>query len=63
MTKIQKVLRDIENLRDFYKRTRLLRDGIKKKDLQRSKASEKKSLERMERENEITNNIRHAVIQ
>jgi hypothetical protein len=33
MTKIQKVVRDIENLQDFYKRTRLLRARIKKKGL------------------------------
>ncbi len=31
MTKIQKVLREIENLRDFYKRTKSLRERIKKK--------------------------------
>jgi hypothetical protein len=37
MTKIQKVLRDIQNLRDFYKRTQLLRVRIKKKDLERLK--------------------------
>lgn len=33
MTKIQKVVRDIENLQDFYKRTKLLRARIKKKGL------------------------------
>jgi type I site-specific restriction endonuclease len=33
MTKIQKVVRDIENLQDFYKRTKLLRTRIKKKGL------------------------------
>jgi hypothetical protein len=37
MTKIQKVVRDIENLQDFYKRTRLLRARIKKKGLGRKK--------------------------
>jgi len=37
MTKIQKVVRDIRNLQDFYKRTQLLRARIKKKDLERSK--------------------------
>jgi len=33
MSKIQKVIRDIEDLQDFYKRTRLLRARIKKKGL------------------------------
>jgi hypothetical protein len=33
MTKIQKVVREIENLRDFYKRTKSLRDRIKKKNV------------------------------
>ncbi len=37
MTKIQKVLRDIHNLQDFYKRTQLLRVRIKKKGLERLK--------------------------
>ncbi len=37
MTKIQKVLRDIQNLQDFYKRTQLLRVRIKKKGLERLK--------------------------
>ncbi|MBW2368901.1 MAG: hypothetical protein JRH15_13555 [Deltaproteobacteria bacterium] len=40
MTKIQKVVRDIQNLQDFYKKTKLLRDRIKKKDLERSKAEQ-----------------------
>ena len=31
MTKIEKVIRDINNLQDFYKRTRLLRSRIKTK--------------------------------
>ena len=31
MTKIEKVIRDISNLQDFYKRTRLLRSRIKTK--------------------------------
>ncbi|MBF0099342.1 MAG: hypothetical protein HQK77_00390 [Desulfobacterales bacterium] len=31
MTKIQKVVREIENLQDFYKRTKLLRMRIKEK--------------------------------
>ncbi len=37
MTKIEKVVRDIENLRDFYKRTGRLRARIKKKGLERAK--------------------------
>jgi type I restriction enzyme S subunit len=37
MTKIRKVVRDIENLQDFYKRTKLLRARIKKKGLGREK--------------------------
>jgi chromosome condensin MukBEF MukE localization factor len=40
MTKIQKVVRDIQNLQDFYKRTKLLRARIKKKDLERSKVEQ-----------------------
>jgi hypothetical protein len=40
MKKIQKVLRDIENLRDFYKRTEVLRTKIKKKGLARMKAEQ-----------------------
>ncbi len=40
MEKIQKVLRDIENLRDFYKRTKALRTKIKKKGLERIKAEQ-----------------------
>jgi len=36
MTKIQKVVREIENLQDFYKRTKLLRTRIKKKDSERT---------------------------
>jgi hypothetical protein len=35
MTKIQKVLRDIKNLQDFFKRTQLLRTRLKKKGLER----------------------------
>jgi hypothetical protein len=34
MTKIQKVLRDIQNLQDFYKKTQLLRTRLKKKSLE-----------------------------
>ena len=40
MTKIQKVVRDIQNLQDFYKRTKSLRTRIKKKDLERSKVKQ-----------------------
>ena len=40
MKKIQKVLRDIENLRDFYKRTEVLRTKIMKKGLARMKAEQ-----------------------
>lgn len=40
MTKIQKVVRDIQNLQDFYNRTKLLRARIKKKDLERSKVEQ-----------------------
>ena len=40
MTKIQKVVRDIQNLQNFYKRTKLLRARIKKKDLDRSKVEQ-----------------------
>ncbi len=38
MAKIQKVVRDIRNLQDFYKKTTLLRERIKKKDVERSKS-------------------------
>ncbi len=43
MTKIQKVVRDIENLQDFYKRTKLLRARIKKKGLGRKKIEQQDS--------------------
>jgi hypothetical protein len=43
MTKIQKVVRDIQNLQNFYKRTKLLRARIKKKDLERSKVEHQAS--------------------
>jgi hypothetical protein len=43
MTKIQKVVRDIENLQDFYKRTRLLRPRIKKKGLGHKKIKQQNS--------------------
>ena len=33
MTKIERVLRDIQDLRDFYKKTKPLRTRIKKKGL------------------------------
>ena len=41
MTKIQKVVRDIQNLQDFYKRTKLLRARIKKKGLENVPKSNK----------------------
>lgn len=37
MTRIVRVVRDIQNLQDFYKRTKALRSSIKKKGLERSK--------------------------
>ncbi|MCP4109013.1 MAG: hypothetical protein GY749_26360 [Desulfobacteraceae bacterium] len=37
MTKIQKVVREIEDLRDFYKKTKSLRDNIKKSETERLK--------------------------
>jgi len=40
MNKIQKVVRDIQNLQDFYKKTKLLRGRIKKKDLERYKVKQ-----------------------
>jgi hypothetical protein len=40
MTKIQKVLRNIQNLQDFYKRTQSLRVRIKKKGLERLKVEQ-----------------------
>jgi hypothetical protein len=40
MTKIQKVLRDIQNLQDFFKRTQLLRTRLKKKGLERLKTEQ-----------------------
>ena len=40
MTKIQKVLRDIRNLQDFYKRTQSLRTRLKKKGLERLKTEQ-----------------------
>jgi len=42
MTKIEKVIRDINNLQDFYKRTRLLRSQIKAKTSMQLKKAEKK---------------------
>ncbi len=38
MTKIEKVLRDIQDLQDFYKRTKSLRARIKKKELERNRS-------------------------
>jgi hypothetical protein len=50
MTKIQKVLREIENLRDFYKRTQVLRERIQKKAAERVKAEQQdKRNEKVER--------------
>ena len=40
MTKIQKVVKDIQNLQNFYKRTKLLRARIKKKELDRTKVEQ-----------------------
>jgi hypothetical protein len=40
MTKIQKVLRDIQNLQDFFKRTQLIRTRLKKKGLERLKTEQ-----------------------
>jgi rRNA-processing protein FCF1 len=37
MTKIQKVVREIEKLQDFYKRTESLRSRIQKKELENLK--------------------------
>jgi hypothetical protein len=37
MTKIQKVLEEIQDMQDFYKRTKSLRTRIKENDLERSK--------------------------
>jgi len=42
MTKIEKVIRDINNLQDFYKRTRLLRSRIKTKTSTQLKNAEQK---------------------
>lgn len=42
MTKIEKVIRDINNLQDFYKRTRLLRSRIKTKTSTQLKKAEQK---------------------
>jgi hypothetical protein len=51
MTKIQKVLRDIENLRDFYKRTQFLRTRLKKKSLERLKDEQNKQTNGSDTEN------------
>jgi len=42
MTRIEKVLRDISNLQDFYKKTGLLRSQIKAKSSMQLKNAEKK---------------------
>ncbi len=49
MTKIEKVLRDIQNLRDFYKRTMALRQRIKEKTAPRSPNAKKVGLPENER--------------
>lgn len=51
MTKIEKVLRDIQNLRDFYKRTRVLRTRLKKKSLERLKDEQIKQTNGSDTEN------------
>jgi hypothetical protein len=51
MTKIQKVLKDIQNLQDFYKRTRLLRTRLKKKGLERLKEEQIKQTNGSDTEN------------
>jgi hypothetical protein len=51
MTKIQKVLKDIQNLQDFYKRTRLLRTRLKKKSLERLKEEQIKQSNGSDTEN------------
>jgi len=43
MTKIEKVIRDINNLQDFYKKTRRLRSRIKTKSSTQLKNVEQKS--------------------
>jgi len=43
MTKIQKVIREIEKLQDFYKRNRALRSRIQKKEIERLKEKLKKN--------------------
>lgn len=40
MTRIVKVVRDIQNLQDFYKRTKALRSRIKKKGFERLKVEQ-----------------------
>lgn len=40
MKNIQKIVKDIEDLQDFYKRTKLLRTRIKKKNLECSKVEQ-----------------------
>ena len=37
MTKIQKILEEIQDMQDFYNRTKSLRTRMKEKDLERSK--------------------------
>lgn len=40
MTKIERVIRDIQNLQDFYKKTKSLRKRIRKKGLERSQTKQ-----------------------
>ncbi len=40
MTKIQKIIRDIQNLHNFYKKTKVLRAHVKKKAMKRSKVEQ-----------------------
>ena len=42
MTKIQKILREIEKLQDFYKRNKSLRTRIQKKEIERLKEKKNK---------------------
>jgi hypothetical protein len=49
MTKIEKVLRDIQNLRDFYKRTMALRLRIQEKTAAQSPNAKKTGLPESER--------------
>ncbi|CAK0780458.1 hypothetical protein CCP3SC15_750014 [Gammaproteobacteria bacterium] len=48
MKRIQRVLKDIKELHDFYKKTESLRSRIKENELARSKVKQSQSLERNE---------------